>query len=236
MFWLFFLCHFILFIEVWWLIRKKLKRKGMLLGVSNFILMIVNLIVLRVSFSLNISTISYFQDYVKEHFFLYFLWFLLNFFFLLFAGFCLYYAIKRKKQSKLLEFGVFFAIAVVSFFFVFVFFQNSSSIILFLFFVCLWIYLLQCYLQEAKNYYLAALILILAFLGYSYFTYTGAARLYIALKGYPQIAYETGLEELKYYQEKNSRKYALIQSVDCKEQCMYVIEVKNYGFVKIAKQ
>ena len=108
MFWLFFLCHFILFIEVWWLIRKKLKRKGMLLGVSNFILMIVNLIVLRVSFSLNISTISYFQDYVKEHFFLYFLWFLLNFFFLLFVGFCLYYAIKRKKQSKLLEFGVFF--------------------------------------------------------------------------------------------------------------------------------
>ena len=108
MFWLFFLCHFILFIEVWWLIRKKLKRKGMLLGISNFLLMIVNLIVLRVSFSLNISTISYFQDYVKEHFFLYFLWFLLNFFFLICAGFCMYYAIKRKKQSKLLEFGVFF--------------------------------------------------------------------------------------------------------------------------------
>ncbi len=236
MFWMFFVCHLILFIEVWWLIRKKLKRKAVLLALGNFIMMIVNLLVLRVSFSLVISTISYFQDYVREHFFLYLVWFLFNFFFLLLVGYCLYYAKRKKKQNKLLGFGVILSMAFLSLFFLIVFFQNSFSILLFFFLVFLCFYLLRCYLRGPKNYYLAALVLLFVFLSYSYFTYTGAARLYIALKGYPKVAYETGLEELKYYQEKNSRKYAPIQSIDCKEQCMYIIEVKNYGFVKIAKQ
>ena len=41
-----------------------------------------------------------------------------------------------------------------------------------------------------------------------------------------------GLEEQKYYQEKNSRKYVPIKQVEIVDGDMGIIEVKNYLFLK----
>ena len=78
------------------------------------------------------------------------------------------------------------------------------------------------------------MILLSLFTWYSYFTYTGAARLELFLKGFPKEAYETGLEEIKYYEEKNNKKFNVIQLLKLKNGEIGIIEVKNYIFIKIA--
>ena len=95
----------------------------------------------------------------------------------------------------------------------------------------LWI--IKEYIKTKKNYLLATMLILLVVGIYSFTTYTGAARLQIALQGYIVEAYDMGLEELVYYQEKNSKRYAPIENIEVEEGQLGFVEVDNYLGIKI---
>ena len=92
---------------------------------------------------------------------------------------------------------------------------------------------LKEYIKTKKNYLLATMLILLVVGIYSFTTYTGAARLQIALQGYIVEAYDMGLEELVYYQEKNSKRYAPIENIEVEEGQLGFVEVDNYLGIKI---
>jgi len=95
------------------------------------------------------------------------------------------------------------------------------------------IYLGKKYILQKQNYILTIILLLSVVTIYSYFSYTGAARLQIALQGYIVEAYNTGLEELKYYKEPNSKKYIPIQTIPKNNEDMGIIQVNNHFGIKI---
>ena len=95
------------------------------------------------------------------------------------------------------------------------------------------IWIIKEYIKTKKNYLLATMLILLIVGIYSFTTYTGAARLQIALQGYIVEAYDMGLEELVYYQEKNSKRYAPIENIEVEEGQLGFVEVDNYLGIKI---
>ena len=77
------------------------------------------------------------------------------------------------------------------------------------------------------------MIILVIFGIYSFTSYTGAARLQIALQGYVVEAYDTGLEELIYYQEDNIKRYTPIENIEVEKGQIGFIEVKNHFGIKI---
>jgi len=163
------------------------------------------------------------------------LWIILNLILLYITTYTLNVAKKKKKQNDLLRYSILSLITIIFSYNMILLFQNSATtIIIFIVFFNLY-YLLKEYLSTKKNYLFITFLLLGIVSIYSFFTYTGAARLQIFLAGYPKEAYEIGLEELKYYEEKDNKKYNPIKDIELFEGQIGIIEVKNYLLIKIGK-
>ena len=138
----------------------------------------------------------------------------------------------RKKQNCYLKIVLIINALINILFLLTVLFSKSADFFLFVYCIILAIVLIRNFVHTQKSYYLAFIFLLLVFSWYSFGTYNGAARLQISLVGYPRNAYEMGLEELKYYEEKNLKKYSPIEEINVAIGQMGIIEVKNYGFLK----
>ncbi len=230
---LFVFFHILIFMDCHFLFKKKMRKSSVILGTINLLTIIVNVIEWWGLFeNKTISSVIYFTQMLSNNFFFVFLSILINLILIVLYFVTTKKAEKKQKQNKILK-GMLHTLAIIELlFFTFVLFSKNADFILFIYIIGAFIYLIKRYIKNQKNYYLAFLLVLLIFSWYSYATYEGAARLQIALVGYPANAYETGLEELKYYEEKNSRKYVPIKQIEINDGYMGIIEVKNYLFLK----
>ncbi len=224
------LFHLYIFGIVYLFIKNKKRRTGLFLGVFNIIFMIMNILAVVPSFSLEYSTIIFLREELKIHVFANLLWILFNFIYYFFFLYLL--KIKKVKFCWKIVGQILISLLVLEFLIVLL--PNLTSILAFLTLIFWLSYSIYQFVFTKKNYYVVAIALLFLVLFNSYFTNMGAARFSLFLMGYPKIAYETGLEEIKVYQEKNSVKFSPIEVVPLKDSQVQLIEIKNYGFLKFS--
>lgn len=225
--------HIILFVESYQIFQKKLCRTAILLGLINFIVLILNLIEFWALFTIkDISSIVFMQKKLQDTFILTFPLLLLNILLLILSFFTLKKACTKKKQNKFIYLIITFFCILEIIFFTAIIFTKAADFLLFLYLIIIIIYLIKKVLTNQKNYLILTLIVLFAFTFYSYFTYEGQARLQIALIGYVKDAYDTGLEEQKYLREENIKKYVPIKQMQIPNGDLGMIEIKNYFFIK----
>ena len=209
-------------------------QKGIILGMVNILSLLINLIFCWSLFTKEdtISSIVVLQQKSMTNWFTTLLWVLINSILIALTIHTIKKATFRKKQNPYLKTVLIINILINILFLIMVLFSKSADFFLFIYCIILGICLIRNFIRTQKNYYLFFIFLILAFAWYSFGTYEGAARLQIALVGYPRNAYEMGLEELKYYEEKNLKKYSPIEEIKVSKGQMGIIEVKNYAFLK----
>ena len=227
------LYHLLLYTEAFFLYQKKMRQSSVLLLLINTLCCLLNVIECFPLFSnRDVSSVVFLQQKLTANFFLTFVWILLNLL-LLFVTLRIINKAKRKgKQNIYLKIGIYLITLLLLLLFTCVVFSKNADVFLFIYILGTFYILGKAYLKTQKNYLLAASLLLIVFTWYSYFTYEGSARLQIALNGYPKQAYETGMEEQRYYREKNMRKYVPIETVKIKDGEMGIIEIKNYFFIK----
>jgi len=235
MFYIFLLFHMLLFLEAYLLFQKKLRKRSMILLIANGIVLFTNMIRWLPIFKVPFSSIVFLQEDLGSHPIFNLFWILCNVNLIFLVIYILKYAVNKKRQNSYVKDIILFFLVFFLFFFVILFFSRSASFILFFGFLVLFYLLIKYYLKSRKNYILITILLLFLGIWYSYFTYTGAARLDILLKGYVTEAYETGLEEIKFFEEKNMKKFSPIQKIDLNDGVIGIIEVKKYGFLKFAK-
>ena len=228
------LFHILIFLESNFLFRKGLRKKAIILGLVNSLSLIINLILCCGLFTKqdSISSVVYLQQKSIANWFTTILWVLINSILIALTMYTIKKATFRKKQNCYLKIVLIINALINILFLLTVLFSKSADFFLFVYCIILAIVLIRNFVHTQKSYYLAFIFLLLAFSWYSFGTYNGAARLQIALVGYPRNAYEMGLEELKYYEEKNLKKYSPIEEINVAKGQMGIIEVKNYGFLK----
>lgn len=228
------LFHILVFLESHLLFKKGLRKKGIILGMVNILSLLINLIFCWSLFAKGdtISSIVVLQQKSMTNWFTTLLWVLINSILIALTIYTIKKATFRKKQNPYLKTVLIINILINILFLIMVLFSKSADFFLFIYCIILGICLIKNFIRTQKNYYLFFIFLILAFAWYSFGTYEGAARLQIALVGYPRNAYEMGLEELKYYEEKNLKKYSPIEEISVSKGQMGIIEVKNYVFLK----
>lgn len=228
------LFHILVFLESHLLFKKGLRKKGIILGMVNILSLLINLIFCWSLFAKGdtISSIVVLQQKSMTNWFTTLLWVLINSILIALTIYTIKKATFRKKQNPYLKTVLIINILINILFLIMVLFSKSADFFLFIYCIILGICLIRNFIRTQKNYYLFFIFLILAFAWYSFGTYEGAARLQIALVGYPRNAYEMGLEELKYYEEKNLKKYSPIEEISVSKGQMGIIEVKNYAFLK----
>ena len=228
------LFHILVFLESHLLFKKGLRKKGIILGMVNILSLLINLIFCWSLFTKGdtISSIVVLQQKSMTNWFTTLLWVLINSILIALTIYTIKKATFRKKQNPYLKTVLIINILINILFLIMVLFSKSADFFLFIYCIILGICLIRNFIRTQKNYYLFFIFLILAFAWYSFGTYEGAARLQIALVGYPRNAYEMGLEELKYYEEKNLKKYSPIEEISVSKGQMGIIEVKNYVFLK----
>lgn len=233
MFFLFLIFHVIVYLESYLLIKKKLRQKGTILLLANSLMMIINLAVLFKSVGNNYSSILYMKDIAINNPILTFLWILLNVGLYTLIFMVIKVASSKRKQTKILKNGLYVLIAFLFLVLLITIFQGASVWLVLIISLGSMYLLVKTYIKTKQISFLALIILLFIALIYSYGTYTGAARLQIVLSGYPFKAYNTGLEELRYYKEENCKKYMPTSEISTSSGDMGMIEVKNYGFIKI---
>ena len=228
------LFHILVFLESHLLFKKGLRKKGIILGMVNILSLLINLIFCWSLFTKGdtLSSIVVLQQKSMTNWFTTLLWVLINSILIALTIYTIKKATFRKKQNPYLKTVLIINILINILFLIMVLFSKSADFFLFIYCIILGICLIRNFIRTQKNYYLFFIFLILAFAWYSFGTYEGAARLQIALVGYPRNAYEMGLEELKYYEEKNLKKYSPIEEIKVSKGQMGIIEVKNYAFLK----
>lgn len=233
MFLIFLLFHAIVYLEMVLLAKKKLRQKALILMIGNTIMTILNLLVLGGSLGNSYSSIVYLKNMAINHPILSFLWILINIAFYALIFLMIIIAMKKGKQTKHLKYGIYTGICFIFLVFLLMLFQNAFTWVFFLFLIGSIYLLVKQFLDTKKSSSIAGAILIAIILVYSYGTNTGAARLQIVFSGYPLLAYNTGLEELRYYKEENSKKYMPTLEIPTESGDMGIIEVKSYGLIKI---
>ena len=228
------LFHILVFLESHLLFKKGLRKKGIILGMVNILSLLINLIFCWSLFTKGdtILSIVVLQQKSMTNWFTTLLWVLINSILIALTIYTIKKATFRKKQNPYLKTVLIINILINILFLIMVLFSKSADFFLYIYCFFLRICLFRNFIRTQKNYYLFFIFLILAFAWYSFGTYEGAARLQIALVGYPRNAYEMGLEELKYYEEKNLKKYSPIEEISVSKGQMGIIEVKNYAFLK----
>ena len=161
------------------------------------------------------------------------LWIILNFLFFTLVYYILKIVSQKKKQNRVLKNIIIAYTGVLSLILIIALFNNIASWLILIGIILGFIWIIKEYIKTKKNYLLATMLILLVVGIYSFTTYTGAARLQIALQGYIVEAYDMGLEELVYYQEKNSKRYAPIENIEVEEGQLGFVEVDNYLGIKI---
>ncbi len=233
MFFIFLIFHLVVFLESYLLIKKKLRQKGMVLTLANIIIMLINLIVLFKSVGNYYSSLLYMKDIALNHPILTMIWILINIALFALIFFVIQIATRKEKQTKVLKNGLYIGIGFMSLIFLIVLFQNAFPWVLLAIAIFAVYKLTRSFLKDKRSTSIALAILITILSVYSFGTYIGAARLQIFLAGYPFKAYNTGLEELRYYNEENVKKYMPTSEIATSSGEMGMIEVKNYGLIKI---
>ena len=170
------------------------------------------------------------KNIFKHAFFTGFLFILFNLIVMFYVLYLLCYLKEKRKQKRLLNYLIYLLATILTLYFILLLFQNKAVYLYFIGFLLGLSYLIKVFIKTTKSIYIAFFLLFLVLGSYTFFTYTGAARFTIALQGYVKEAYETGLEELNFLQEKNTRKYAPIQNIS---EDINLIEVKSYILLKI---
>ena len=235
MFYLFFMFHILLAIESYHLWKKRQRRKCLILIISNIIVFIINM--LKVAPTLNgdlvYSDIIFLKIELSTHAIRSMLWIILNVSFYGLIYYILKIVFQKKKQNRILKNVILAYITILSLILILVLFNNLASWLILLGIIGVFIWTIKTYIKTKKNYLLASMLILFIIGIYSFTTYTGAARLQIALQGYVVEAYDMGLEELVYYQEKNSKRYAPIENIQVEDGQLGFVEVKNYLGIKI---
>lgn len=227
------LFHLLLFLECYFLFKKKLCKTSILLVLINIIIFILNITFCWNLFnSDNISAVVIFQKKLQENFLLIFTWILSNLILLALSFFSVKKAVRKQKQNKILKNCIYLIGIIEIIFFTSILFFKISDFLLFIYICLFMFFIIQEYIKKQKIYLLTTSIILLIFTFYSYFTYEGQARLQIFLAGYVKEAYSIGIEEQKYYQEKNLKKYIPVKQLEIYNGKMGIIEVKNYLIIK----
>lgn len=235
MFYLFFIFHILLLIESYHLWKKRQRRKCLILTVSNIIMLVINILKLAPTLSKEFiySDMIFLKLELSNHAISSILWMILNFSFYALIYYILKMVLQKKKQNRILKNGIIAYICVLSLILIIALFNNIAAWLILICLILGLIWTIKTYIKTKKNYLLATMLILLVIGIYSFITYTGAARLQIALQGYIVEAYDMGLEELIYYQEKNSKRYAPIENIEVEEGQLGFVEVHNYLGIKI---
>ncbi len=231
---IFIIFHLLIYIESIQLYKKGLRKRSSILIITNTIGIILNAIRFSNTFNLSVPVLNFLSEEIHQHPIINFLWITLN---IINIGNIIYvinYASKKGKQKEFLKEILYTIITIIIFIFIILLFSQKANIIILILIGAILYNLIKEYWKKKKNYIIITIILLSIITWYSYFTYTGASRLAIFLKGYITEAYDTGLEEIKYYEEKNNKKFIPIQSLKLTNGEVGIIEVKNYIFLKIA--
>lgn len=90
------------------------------------------------------------------------------------------------------------------------------------------------FMMTKRKFYFLPIIIIGLFIGYSFFTYSGAVRLQIALMGHPIEAYQTKLNENKNYHPDDNRYFIPEKNIQVVSGSMGHLKCENYFGIKIA--
>lgn len=222
----FIIWHIVLFVESFLLIKKRVLKRGTLLGILNLVMSIYHMFFFK-----NISnTILDIKSMFYYHFGRGIFFLILNIMFMGFVYYLLKYVQKRKKQNKIMYYLLMMIGGILVLYFLILLFQSRVAFVYFGLFLLSLYFLIKCFVKTSKTIFVSIFLLTLVLGSYSFFTYTGAARLSLALEGYVKEAYETGLEELNFLEEKNMKKYAPIQNIDEK---INIVRVQKYGPLKV---
>mgnify|MGYP005784086081 CR=1 FL=1 len=235
MFYLFLIFHILLLIESYHLWKKRQKRKCLILTVSNIIVFVINLLKLAPTLNKDLiySDMIFLKLELVNHTISSILWLILNLAFYAFLYYILKKAFQKKKQNSLLKNLIIAYAFMLACILLIALFNNIAAWLILIGIIISLIWLVKAYIKTKKNYVFVAMIILIIIGIYSFTTYTGAARLQIALQGYVVEAYDTGLEELIYYQEKNSKRYAPIRNIEVEQGQLGFVEVDNYLGIKI---
>ena len=235
MFYLFLIFHILLLIESYHLWKKHQRRKCPILTVSNIIMFILNMIKFAPTLNgdLIYSDMIFLKLELSNHAISSMLWIILNFLFFALVYYILKIVSQKKKQNRVLKNIIIAYTGALSLILIIALFNNIASWLILIGIILGFIWIIKEYIKTKKNYLLATMLILLVVGIYSFTTYTGAARLQIALQGYIVEAYDMGLEELVYYQEKNSKRYAPIENIEVEEGQLGFVEVDNYLGIKI---
>lgn len=235
MFYLFLIFHILLLIESYHLWKKHQRRKCLILTVSNIIMFILNMIKFAPTLNgdLIYSDMIFLKLELSNQAISSMLWIILNFLFFALVYYILKIVSQKKKQNRVLKNIIIAYTGVLSLILIIALFNNIASWLILIGIILGFTWIIKEYIKTKKNYLLATMLILLVVGIYSFTTYTGAARLQIALQGYIVEAYDMGLEELVYYQEKNSKRYAPIENIEVEEGQLGFVEVDNYLGIKI---
>lgn len=95
-------------------------------------------------------------------------------------------------------------------------------------------YFIYQFLITKKKYFFLPIFLLSVFMCYSFFTYSGAVRLQIALMGHPIEAYQTGLKENPNYHPDHHRYFIPTKDIQVVSGSMLYFRCENYFGIKIA--
>ena len=235
MFYIVLIFHILIYIEIFTLMKKKLRKTGIVLFVLNLIMTIMNLIALAKTFGIPYSSVVYLKEELKLHPIANILWMILNAFLILYLWYAIKLASKKQKQNKFLKCVFYVYTFVICYIPILTIIPKWSLQITFALLVAFLIINIRDFIKTKQNYRIFTSVLMVFLLGYFYCTKIGSAKLSLIFEGYPIQAFETGFEELKYYKEENITKYSPIEKIPLKDGQVTIIEVKNIGFIKFSK-
>ena len=235
MFYIVLIFHIFIYIEIFTLIKKKLRKSGIILLALNLIMTIINLIALSKTLGVPYSSIVYLKEELKLHPIANILWIILNGLLILYLWYTIKLANKKQKQNKILKYIFYPYTFVLCYVPILTVIPKWSLQITFALLVAFLIINVRNFIKTKQNYRIFISILMIFLLGYFYCTKIGSAKLSLILEGYPIQAFETGYEELKYYKEENITKFSPIEKIPLKDSQVTIIEVKNIGFIKFSK-
>ena len=235
MFWISLIVTILYFLECYSLFKKNLKKSCLRVVCITIGFIIVNVLMLYGSLKVQYSSILYLLDCLNNNLVVMILGILINFGLYFYLIKLLIKLRKKKKQNKKLFISILGMGFIYNFMLFFILFYDLMVYVLLIGLIGSIVLLIKSYVKDRHNYVLIILIVLGLFTYYSYFTYGGAARLQIAMMGYPFSAYDTGLEELSHLKEKNVKQFYPIKSIKVESGDMGIIVVHNYLGIKIGK-
>lgn len=225
---IFFIYHLIMFVYAYYLKKIRQYNKSKVLFLINIVLFILNMITL-LCFKTYYSTVLL----LEENIFIKVPYCIINILYIFFIIYMTYKLFMKERLFNSFKYIIYSLSGMLLFILLNILLPNISVYILFITCVILIIYLINMFIKTKRSFLVILLSLLIVFFGYSFFTYKGSARLLIMLMGYPMKAYNVTLEEVKYLNEENVKRYIPVEDIIIPSGKMNIIRVNN-NIVKIA--